>query len=243
MYARIQITTSRPRRPDSSDEYHNRQLTYYGPDNQRLGRPQQYHYLRLIWVEQDTNLEYTLRYNTSRRGFWISSSPQKGRCCTTSCRFLVWFISMINNFDLFFFFLKTLNRNNDKIELQSIFGYHTSDESRWKSYGTDILPEHARQSAILDRCVQKGEHIIRRCKYFDFKWFRYLYSFYNSNFKHSRIYRSCLTGSPKHSFTTKTTRPLHDINSKSVQWNGIKFDRLAHNFNHFGVTRLSAQYE
>lgn len=76
-----QITTSRPRRPDSNDEYHNRQITYYGPDNQRLGRPQQYHYLRLIWVEQDTNLEYTLRYNTSRRGFWISSSPQKGQCC------------------------------------------------------------------------------------------------------------------------------------------------------------------
>lgn len=74
-----QITTSRPRRPDNNDEYHNRQITYYGPDNQRLGRPQQYHYLRLIWVEQDTNLEYTLRYNTSRRGFWISSSPQKGR--------------------------------------------------------------------------------------------------------------------------------------------------------------------
>lgn len=74
-----QITTSRPRRPESNDEYHNRQITYYGPDNQRVGRPQQYHYLRLIWVEQDTNLEYTLRYNTSRRGFWISSSPQKGR--------------------------------------------------------------------------------------------------------------------------------------------------------------------
>lgn len=78
MNAITQITTSRPRRPDSSDEYHNRQITYYGPDNQRLGRPQQYHYLRLIWVEQETNLEYTLRYNTSRRGFWISSSPQKG---------------------------------------------------------------------------------------------------------------------------------------------------------------------
>lgn len=35
-------------------------------------------YLRLIWDEKGSNLEYTLRYNSSRAGFWISSGPQKG---------------------------------------------------------------------------------------------------------------------------------------------------------------------
>ncbi|XP_055548662.1 uncharacterized protein LOC129732138 [Wyeomyia smithii] len=35
-------------------------------------------YMRLIWDEKDHTLEYTLRYNNSRPGFWISSSPQAG---------------------------------------------------------------------------------------------------------------------------------------------------------------------
>ncbi|XP_035779231.1 uncharacterized protein LOC118459697 [Anopheles albimanus] len=35
-------------------------------------------YLRLIWDESEHTLEYTLRYNSSRPGFWISSSPQSG---------------------------------------------------------------------------------------------------------------------------------------------------------------------
>uniref|UniRef100_A0A182NSQ5 Lipocalin/cytosolic fatty-acid binding domain-containing protein n=1 Tax=Anopheles dirus TaxID=7168 RepID=A0A182NSQ5_9DIPT len=34
--------------------------------------------LRLIWDESEHTLEYTLRYNTSRAGFWISASPQSG---------------------------------------------------------------------------------------------------------------------------------------------------------------------
>lgn len=35
-------------------------------------------YLRLIWDERGKTLEYTLRFNNSRRGFWISSGPQSG---------------------------------------------------------------------------------------------------------------------------------------------------------------------
>ncbi|XP_063709282.1 uncharacterized protein LOC134837823 [Culicoides brevitarsis] len=35
-------------------------------------------YLRLIWDEKGHALEYTLRFNNTRRGFWMSSSPQKG---------------------------------------------------------------------------------------------------------------------------------------------------------------------
>ncbi|XP_058451197.1 uncharacterized protein LOC131430330 [Malaya genurostris] len=35
-------------------------------------------YLRLIWDEKDHTLEYTLRYNNTRPGFWIASTPQTG---------------------------------------------------------------------------------------------------------------------------------------------------------------------
>ncbi|XP_055638309.1 uncharacterized protein LOC129776601 [Toxorhynchites rutilus septentrionalis] len=35
-------------------------------------------YLRLIWDEKEHTLEYTLRFNKSRPGFWISSAPQSG---------------------------------------------------------------------------------------------------------------------------------------------------------------------
>ncbi|EAT40735.1 AAEL007534-PA [Aedes aegypti] len=37
-----------------------------------------FRYLRLIWDEKDHTLEYTLRFNSSRPGFWISSAPQSG---------------------------------------------------------------------------------------------------------------------------------------------------------------------
>ncbi|XP_065078057.1 uncharacterized protein LOC135701216 [Ochlerotatus camptorhynchus] len=35
-------------------------------------------YLRLIWDEKESMLDYTLRFNTSRPGFWIASAPQSG---------------------------------------------------------------------------------------------------------------------------------------------------------------------
>lgn len=35
-------------------------------------------YLRLIWDEKESTLDYTLRFNASRPGFWISSAPQSG---------------------------------------------------------------------------------------------------------------------------------------------------------------------
>ena len=34
--------------------------------------------LRLIWDEKGRSLEYTLRVDSSRRGFWMTSGPQKG---------------------------------------------------------------------------------------------------------------------------------------------------------------------
>lgn len=39
-----------------------------------------YRYLRLEWTEQTEKpekLEYILRYNTTRRGFWMSAAPHK----------------------------------------------------------------------------------------------------------------------------------------------------------------------
>ena len=38
-----------------------------------------YRFLRLIWDERGKQLEYTLRFNNTRRGFWLSSGPQKGK--------------------------------------------------------------------------------------------------------------------------------------------------------------------
>lgn len=35
-------------------------------------------YLRLIWDEKESTLDYTLRFNGSRPGFWIASAPQSG---------------------------------------------------------------------------------------------------------------------------------------------------------------------
>lgn len=35
--------------------------------------------LRLIWDERGKTLEYTLRVDNSRRGFWISAGNQKGK--------------------------------------------------------------------------------------------------------------------------------------------------------------------
>jgi hypothetical protein len=34
--------------------------------------------LKLIWDEKGRSLEYTLRVDQSRRGFWLTSGPQKG---------------------------------------------------------------------------------------------------------------------------------------------------------------------
>lgn len=74
------MSTFRPQRTDGRglDDFQTSQFKYYGSDNARLGHPQYYHYLKLIWIEGKENLEYTLRFNTSMRGFWISEGPQKG---------------------------------------------------------------------------------------------------------------------------------------------------------------------
>lgn len=36
-----------------------------------------YRFLRLEWTELDEKLEYILRYNISRSGFWLSSAPHE----------------------------------------------------------------------------------------------------------------------------------------------------------------------
>lgn len=36
-----------------------------------------YKYLRLEWSESDSKLEYTVRFNYPRLGFWLSSAPQR----------------------------------------------------------------------------------------------------------------------------------------------------------------------
>ncbi|KAG4072092.1 hypothetical protein HA402_015591 [Bradysia odoriphaga] len=62
-----QVTTRSP-------TYDSFDAPYYNAERSRP-RPNQYNYVRLIWEERGTVLEYSLRYNTTRRGFWISSPP------------------------------------------------------------------------------------------------------------------------------------------------------------------------
>lgn len=64
-------------RPDHADDTQHR--GYYDAARQNRNLGHQYNYLQLIWDENDVTLEYTLRYNQTRRGFWISSSPQKSK--------------------------------------------------------------------------------------------------------------------------------------------------------------------
>lgn len=73
-----QFPTNNRRQDFQFDEYHNRQMIPYDANIPRPTGSHFFHYLRLIWSEQDSMIEYTLRYNTTRRGFWISSAPQKG---------------------------------------------------------------------------------------------------------------------------------------------------------------------
>lgn len=74
------MSTFRPQRTDSHslDDYQTSHFKYYGSDNARLSHPQYYHYLKLLWIEENANLEYKLRFNTTMRGFWIAEGPQKG---------------------------------------------------------------------------------------------------------------------------------------------------------------------
>lgn len=59
-------------------QYHDRQGYTFELNNQRPYGSQFYHYLSLTWIEQDKNAVYTLRFNTSRRGYWINEGPQSG---------------------------------------------------------------------------------------------------------------------------------------------------------------------
>uniref|UniRef100_A0A182QT35 Lipocalin/cytosolic fatty-acid binding domain-containing protein n=1 Tax=Anopheles farauti TaxID=69004 RepID=A0A182QT35_9DIPT len=56
----------------------NQQRRQHGGQQYLQHEPRTMRNLRLIWDESEHTLEYTLRYNTSRAGFWISASPQSG---------------------------------------------------------------------------------------------------------------------------------------------------------------------
>ncbi|XP_052889348.1 uncharacterized protein LOC128297701 [Anopheles moucheti] len=58
----------------SSYEQHRRQQGHQYQQQE----PRTMRNLRLIWDESEHTLEYTLRYNTSKPGFWIAASPQSG---------------------------------------------------------------------------------------------------------------------------------------------------------------------
>uniref|UniRef100_A0A182XWN7 Lipocalin/cytosolic fatty-acid binding domain-containing protein n=1 Tax=Anopheles stephensi TaxID=30069 RepID=A0A182XWN7_ANOST len=64
------------RSPDSQYDQQNRRQQ--GGRQYFQQEPRTMRNLRLIWDESDHTLEYTLRYNTSKPGFWISASPQSG---------------------------------------------------------------------------------------------------------------------------------------------------------------------
>ncbi|XP_053681017.1 uncharacterized protein LOC128731889 [Anopheles nili] len=51
---------------------------YQYQGQQQHQEPNSMRLLRLIWDESENTLEYTLRYNTSRPGFWLSAAPQSG---------------------------------------------------------------------------------------------------------------------------------------------------------------------
>jgi len=45
--------------------------------NERYGHyDREYHQLRLIWNDSGNSIEYYLKYNATRKGFWMSSGPQ-----------------------------------------------------------------------------------------------------------------------------------------------------------------------
>lgn len=60
------------------EEYHNRQVFQYDLPYQHPYGSQHFHYLKLVWSEQEKKIDYTLRFNTSRPGLWYSAAPQRG---------------------------------------------------------------------------------------------------------------------------------------------------------------------
>lgn len=38
-----------------------------------------YRFLRLEWTDEDEKIEFILRYNITRNGFWIASAPDRGK--------------------------------------------------------------------------------------------------------------------------------------------------------------------
>jgi len=76
----VTTTHSPHHRSMGSDYYHDRNPEIYRErqllDSYHKNQPTRY--IRLEWDEKGVALEYTLRFNNSRRGFWVSTTQQKG---------------------------------------------------------------------------------------------------------------------------------------------------------------------
>lgn len=55
----------------------NNGVTQFGPVNAPPNQNIQYRFLRLEWTENQEKFEYILRYNMTRRGFWLSAAPYR----------------------------------------------------------------------------------------------------------------------------------------------------------------------
>lgn len=81
----------------------------------------EYRGLRLVWDESDANnkIEYNIRFNNTRRGFWVSSGPIGDSKSKLSC-----FINMFGR--ILIFFLIFIH----SISLQPVCWYYSSYKSR-----------------------------------------------------------------------------------------------------------------
>lgn len=71
----IQMATARP--PENPREI----VTQFGKTS--TSNPMKdYRFLRFEWTELDEKIEYILRFNISRNGFWLSSAPHERNCLT-----------------------------------------------------------------------------------------------------------------------------------------------------------------
>lgn len=75
-----QVVSARPHPPDSGyEEFYHRNVFQYDLNNQNPFGSQYYQYLHLTWSQDDLDVDYNLRFNTSRPGFLTTSSLEKGK--------------------------------------------------------------------------------------------------------------------------------------------------------------------
>lgn len=67
----FKLATYRP--PENPKEI----ITQFGPRPIPSNTLKDYRYLKLEWIDLDEKLEFILKYNVSRNGFWLSSAPHQ----------------------------------------------------------------------------------------------------------------------------------------------------------------------